>query len=769
MKKNPVFSIACTELKMIFSTPVAWLMLIVFSVMCGLFFTDVFRIYVEGQEAGSSLTFVTEGLFCSDYLGLFPKVQAWLYLFIPLVSMGMLSKDLGSGTVKLLYSSPVSDTGIVLGKFLAMAGYCLAMMAVVAVFAVFGCAAIRNPDVPLVLTGMAGLFLLSCTYSAIGIFMSSLTRYQAVAALATFAVLAGLNYVRLLWQDISWVRDITWWLSISGRCEEFINGLICSEDVIYFITVSALFLALTVLGMSNRRKSRPAAMRAAGYAGVVLCAVAVGFISSNPHLMCFYDSTETKKRTLTRPSQDVMSRVKGPVVMTTYSNILDEEGFYLGVPSRYNSDKEYISQYLRFKPDIKIRYEYYWADSGSKSVKRRFPDLTDAERAERIADVYEMNIDRFQTPEEIARKIDLSGEGYRLVRQIRLKDGSTTFLRVFDDSQRLPQEKEITAAFKRLVDGPVKAGVVTGHGERDIYREADRDYYAFATSKFFRHSLINNGFDVVEVNPGEGIPDDLGILIIADPRTAYTGEELSAIRDYIQAGGNMLIAGEPGREDVLNSIVDGLGVRFDGARIAVPAGDFRQDLVLAGVTDTAVETMPSLDILKRHEYRITMPGATGIEVIPQEGIRADIMLVSDPEGWNELQTTDFENGEASCDSLSGERRGSRNLGVCLQREMPQTGKVQKILVLGDADCFSNAELMRDRYAVRSGNFSLLYEAFRWLTDGKYPVDTSRKGGSDTGFDMEIGSLPLTRWSLVFIMPFVMLVVSAVIIARRKSR
>ena len=101
--------------------------------------------------------------------------------------------------------------------------------------------------------------------------------------------------------------------------------------------------------------------------------------------------------------------------------------------------------------------------------------------------------------------------------------------------------------------------------------------------------------------------------------------------------------------------------------------------------------------------------------------------------------------------------------------MPQTGKVQKILVLGDADCFSNAELMRDRYAVRSGNFSLLYEAFRWLTDGKYPVDTSRKGGSDTGFDMEIGSLPLTRWSLVFIMPFVMLVVSAVIIARRKSR
>ena len=231
MKKNVILNIARTELKMIFTTPVAWIMMIVFTVLCALFFTDAFSRYAEAQAAGSHLSFLTQGMFSSDSMGLFPTVQFYLFLFIPLVSMGMISRDLSTGSIKLLYSSPVSDAQIVLGKFVAMLGYGLTMIAVVAMFAVFGCLMINNVDVPLVLTGIMGLFFLICAYSAIGVFMSSLTSYQVVAALATFAVLAVLSMVNELAQDIVWLRDITWWLSISGRCETFIAGLICSEDV----------------------------------------------------------------------------------------------------------------------------------------------------------------------------------------------------------------------------------------------------------------------------------------------------------------------------------------------------------------------------------------------------------------------------------------------------------------------------------------------------------------------------------------------------------
>ncbi len=768
MKKNAILNIARVELKMMFSTPVAWIMLIVFAMLCGLFFMDVFRLYVESQASGSGLSFITEGMFASDSLGLFPKVQAYLFLFIPMVTMGLLSRDLSSGTIKLMYSSPVTDTQIVLGKFVAMVGYSLAMMGVVLMYVIFAGFAVQSLDFPHVLTGLLGLFLLSCTYSAIGLFMSSLTSYQVVAALSTFAVLAGLSYVRDLWQEIVWVRDITWWLSISGRCEEFIRGLICSEDLIYFVMVSALFLSLAIMRTSNRRKARSAGRRFAGYMAAVVITCAVAFLSSRPQLMWFHDSTETKRQTITVPSQEIMARVEGPVTMTSYVNILDEDGFYLGVPSRFNSDKAYIKQYLRFKPDIKIRYEYYWADAGSKSVRRRFPDLTDAERAERLADIYEMNINKFQSPEQIAQKIDLSDERYRLVRHIEMEDGRSTFLRIFDDSQRLPQEKEITAAFKRLVDGAITVGMVTGHDERDIYKEGDKDYYAFATAKSFRHSLLNNGFDVVNVDLNAEIPQEVEILIIADPREVYSAAELAALQGYIDSGRNLILAVEPGRNEVNNSIAALVGARFDEGRLVNPPGDNMQNLTLGDVTEDAVKRMPSLRELRRHGSKITMPDATGIRMVADKGYRVETLLQSDTTVWNELQTTDFENLVATCDGRRGEKVGAVDLALQLEKDIDST-RVQKILLLGDADCFSNSELMRQRYAIASGNFSLLYEVFRWLSDGQYPIATPRAKGSDNSVYVEVEQIPVIRWIFLAIIPLLMLLSSIIIIVRRKSR
>ena len=66
---------------------------------------------------------------------------------------------------------------------------------------------------------MLGLYLLVCAYAAIGLFMSSITSYQVVAAMGTLAVLAVLNFVGDMWQDIDFVRDITYWLAINGRAQ----------------------------------------------------------------------------------------------------------------------------------------------------------------------------------------------------------------------------------------------------------------------------------------------------------------------------------------------------------------------------------------------------------------------------------------------------------------------------------------------------------------------------------------------------------------------
>jgi ABC-2 type transport system permease protein len=88
-----------------------------------------------------------------------------------------------------LYSSPVRTREIVLGKYLAILIYNLLLVAIVAIFIVSGLINIRNPDHGMLLSSLLGFYLLISAFAAIGMFMSSLTTYQIVSAIATFLLI----------------------------------------------------------------------------------------------------------------------------------------------------------------------------------------------------------------------------------------------------------------------------------------------------------------------------------------------------------------------------------------------------------------------------------------------------------------------------------------------------------------------------------------------------------------------------------------------------
>lgn len=113
----------------------------------------------------------------------------------------------------------------------------------------------------------------------------------------------------------------------------------------------------------------------------------LGFVTSRPVMMCYYDATETKRNTLTPNSQEVMSKLEGGMTITTYVNFLDRD-YYIGMPNMVNSDLERFKQYLRFKPEIKMKYVYYY-DSVSNNpwLDVRFPNTTAKEKAEQLADM----------------------------------------------------------------------------------------------------------------------------------------------------------------------------------------------------------------------------------------------------------------------------------------------------------------------------------------------------------------------------------------------
>ena len=184
-----IYNIARTELQMLFYSPVAWLLLVVFTVQSALAFSSQLVGMTTSIEMGYSVSGITYTIFANPWGGLLPSIQGYLYFYIPLLTMGVVSRELSSGSIKLLYSSPITNFQIIVGKYFAMMIYGAIMLGILVLLGLCGLCTVKDFDWPMVLTGILGIYLLLCAYAAIGIFMSSLTSYQIVAAIGTFAVL----------------------------------------------------------------------------------------------------------------------------------------------------------------------------------------------------------------------------------------------------------------------------------------------------------------------------------------------------------------------------------------------------------------------------------------------------------------------------------------------------------------------------------------------------------------------------------------------------
>ena len=423
---------------------------------------------LRSQALGYTVIGATRRLLLG-WQGAISSMQEHLFLYIPLLTMGLMSQEYNRGSIKLLYSSPITNRQIIFGKYLSMIVYALILVAILFVYYAFTAFTIKDIDSSFALTALLGIFLMICAYAAIGLFMSSLTSYQVVAAVGTLAILAVLNYIGNVGQEIPFVRDITYWLSISGRADTFFKGLITSEDLLYFLLVIILFIIFSILRLQSERTKRTTSQSALRYGGIIVVSLLIGYVSSRPALRCYYDATEMKDNTLTQNSLDVMEQLDGPLTITSYVNILDEDYFRV-LPRYHNQDIERFEKYIRFKPEIKMKYVYYYDKVDNPSLDQRYPGLSDEQRAQKICEALDWNIDQVLNPEQIRQTEDLSAEYNKFVRVLERGNGQKSYLRLYDDNMRFPTETEITAALKRMVVKAPLVAFVTGHGERNINR-----------------------------------------------------------------------------------------------------------------------------------------------------------------------------------------------------------------------------------------------------------------------------------------------------------
>ncbi|MBQ8422046.1 MAG: Gldg family protein [Bacteroidales bacterium] len=777
-----IYNIAKNELRQLFYSPIAWILLVIFFVQCGMAFSEVMSVLIRVKALGQGLASVTSQIFNDNWNGVYPEILGYLFIYIPLLTMSIMSREKTEGTDRLLLSSPVTAFQIVSGKFLSMAIYGIVMLSGLLLQILFCCVVVKDIDAGPAFSGLLGLYLLLLAYAAAGIFMSSLTRYQIIAAVGTIAVLFGLNYMPAVGQGIPVIRDVTYWLGLSGRAGTFIQGMICSEDVIYFISVIAFFLALTIIKLRGETARCTGRMTALSYAAAAALLFAVAFVSSRPALKGYLDTTRTKYCTLTEESQEVMKNLDGPMTITTYVNLLGNS-LHDGLPKNYMRDTDRFSRYTRFKPEIKMKYVYYWHPSESNPVNSKaFTGLTDKEKAEKMAHIQKVRFDRFLAPEqlgELEEKLGLETEDYRFIRVIEGGPyGRTAKLRMYDDQEKHPGEMEITAAMKTLYAGQPKVGVLAGHGERDVFNIGERGYFTFASSYVFRHALVNQGFDVSVISVAEEeIPEDIDILLIADPQEEMSAEELERIEKYIDKGGNLLLAGKPYNRERLTPLMEHIGVRFMDGILVQQTEDYAQNLIVGDIAPEALKVGKGFRTYILQGNKVTGPdamaidasgaGEKGFEVI--DIITTDSLANDSRPVWNELQVTDFIEEKAAFNPETGERRLSGvPVATALRRE--KGGKEQRIIVLGNADMIANSELMQQRSGIRAANYSLISESFRYLSRDQFPIYAPRPAGPDNDLlYLKRSARVWIKWVFTLVIPGLVALLGIFLLIRRKSR
>jgi ABC-2 type transport system permease protein len=243
--------IAWRELRNLFLSPLAWVLLAVVQFVLAWLFLVQLEAYLAVQDRLGTLD-NAPGVTDLVVAPLFGSAALILLFILPLLTMRVFSEEFRSGSFRLLLSAPVSMTQITLGKYLGLAAF-LGIAVVLVGLAPLSLTLFVALDSGKVLAGILGLTLLLASLAAIGLFLSSLTEKPAVAAVGTYGVLLFLWIINLAGAGTDRESALFTWLSLMHHYQNMLQGLVRSSDLVYFLLLITTALVLTVRRLDVRR------------------------------------------------------------------------------------------------------------------------------------------------------------------------------------------------------------------------------------------------------------------------------------------------------------------------------------------------------------------------------------------------------------------------------------------------------------------------------------------------------------------------------------
>jgi len=250
-----ILAIAQKELRSYFASPIAYVLLAVFAVVYGWFFGQILLFFERTSSQMGMMGMGPQNVNINQQLirPTLMNVSVILLFVLPLITMRTYAEEKRSGTMELLLTSPLTDVQIVLGKFLGTMGLIAAMLAITLphILILF---LYSTPEWKSLALAYLGYLLMAGCFVAVGLFISSLTRNQIIAGVATFGVFL------MLWV-IDWVatfagprsRVVYEYLSITGHFDDFTKGVLDTRHIVYYLSFITFGLFLTVRSVDSER------------------------------------------------------------------------------------------------------------------------------------------------------------------------------------------------------------------------------------------------------------------------------------------------------------------------------------------------------------------------------------------------------------------------------------------------------------------------------------------------------------------------------------
>lgn len=685
------------ELKAYFGLFLAYAIVAVALALCGFFFyTDIsFFMMWGGQNLERGL-----------WEFFFHDMRYVLLLLVPAITARSFAEEKKLGTLDLLWTYPIPESSVLLGKFLAAASLLSVVLGLTLLYPLVLSGWHSEVHWLALLPGYLGLFLIGLVFISVGLLLSSLTDSQAIAAMSTLGVLV--LFWSLTWNEQAigeaWLHALLH-ISLFDRFYNFARGAIDTQEISFFLFFAGFFMLLTWQALRSRRwrgngefsslktflatPSRKQWLTVAVLDLIILSGL-VGLQTLSIRNNVRWDLTPTKTLSLAPQTRSLLADLESEVDLTL---------FFGGSPDNYQRYEDVLKRFA-------AESHYF----GYRILHR------------------DLNIG-------LAREYGATHYG-------------TAVLEYDGQRKLLPGagEKTITEALYQFLREEKKTlYFVGGHGEKDpASRQPQRGYSEAASS------LRNENFVIHPLMLGrvKDVPHDAAAVVVSGPQTDLLPDELERLGAYLEAGGSLLFMLDPMPAPNLTEFLARYGVRLDQDVVYDPqnrlfGGDALSPLV--SLYNTGVE------IVKDFRVSTIFPLSRSVEPAPElpASVRsAKPFCRTGPGAWARFRTgvaapenaVDLEGTKARpgpislavAVSLAGD--GSAEQDTATRNGSESGMRTARLVVYGDSDFASNSRLSL------LGNRDLFLNTVQWLVEDETFITERPR---DETIQEKISSLVLT--------------------------